>query len=214
MSGIAVFFGYLLGALPMGYIFLKLFKRQDITRIGSGRTGGTNAMRAGGFWVGALTAVCDLLKGYLSVWLARWLAPGLTWVHVLAGAAAVIGHNWSIWLYWWAKKLSAGAGTGPNIGAAMAFWPGALLLGLPIVLVFVLVIGYASLASISVAIALVIAFYVRTVALDAPWEFIFYSVITTIVVVWALRPNLERLVLGTERRVGLFAAKAHKKSAV
>ena len=48
---------YLIGSLPMGYLVIKLFKRQDITQFGSGRTGGTNAMRAGGVWMGLITGV-------------------------------------------------------------------------------------------------------------------------------------------------------------
>ncbi len=83
----------------MGYLVIKLFKRQDITQVGSGSTGGTNAMRAGGIWMGLITGLCDLLKGFLAIWIARTWMPGSIWIQVLAGAAAVFGHNWSIWLY-------------------------------------------------------------------------------------------------------------------
>lgn len=204
MDFLATLVAYLIGSMPMGYIFVKIFKRQDITKIGSGRTGGTNAMRAGGVWVGVLTAVFDILKGFLSVSIAGWLVPASVWIQVLAGVAAVVGHNWSIWIYFLTKRFSAGAGTGPNVGAAMVFWPGVLLVGIPIILIFVFVVGYASVASIATAIALVIVFAVRAVILGDPWQYIVFSSLTAIMVIIALLPNLQRLKQGTERRVGIF----------
>lgn len=202
---------YLLGALPMGYIFLWLLKRQNITLIGSGRTGGTNAMRAGGVWIGALTAVFDLLKGYGGVMIARWLMPESLWASVLAGLLVVLGHNWSIWLYLFSKKFSAGAGTGPNIGAAMAFWIWIGAIVIPDVLFFVFVVGYASLASLSTALLVVLVFTIRAIY-GAPWEYIVYGVMTSALVAWALRPNIRRLLDGTERKVGFFKDKRLRKS--
>ena len=204
--------GYLLGAIPMGFVTIKLFKRQDITQIGSGRTGGTNAMRAGGVWMGVLTGLLDLLKGYLAVQIARWVMPTgswslAIWVHALAGVAAVFGHNWSIWLYLLTKKISAGAGTGPNVGAAIAFWPPIILVAVPMVIFFVFVVGYASVASLAVALTLVLAFVLRAALIGQPWQYIVYSAITAIAVTWALRVNIQRLAHGQERRVGLFARK-------
>ncbi|MFM8320609.1 MAG: glycerol-3-phosphate acyltransferase [Chloroflexota bacterium] len=207
LSGALILVGYLLGSLPMGYIFLKLLKHQDITRVGSGRTGGTNAMRAGGVWMGVLTGLADFGKGFLAVSLARLLTPDLIWVQVLCGFAAVAGHNWSLWLYLWTRKLSAGAGTGPNVGAAMAFWTPVALIVIPIVIIFVFIVGYASLASIAAALAIVAVFFVRASTAGAPWEYGIYGILTMLLVIWALRPNIKRLVEGTERRVGIFAKK-------
>lgn len=198
---------YLTGALPMGYFFLWLFKNKDITQMGSGRTGGTNAMRAGGPWMGLLTSTFDLIKGYGGVMIARWLMPDSIWASVLAGFVTVLGHNWSIWLYLFSKKLSAGAGTGPNIGAAMAFWPWIGAITIPVVLFFVMIIGYASLASLSTALVVVITFAIRAIFAGQPWEYIVYGLMTSVLVTWALRPNIQRLVTGTERRVGILVKK-------
>jgi len=207
---LSVLIGYLLGALPMGYILIKVFKRQDITLVGSGRTGGTNAMRAGGVGFGILTAVFDILKGYMAVWIAQRLTPGLLWAHVIAGVASVFGHNWSLWLYWWKRRFTAGAGTGPNVGAAMAFWPGIGLWAIPTILFCVFVIGYASVASLATGLVIAGAFLVRYLELGTPWEYIIYGVITLAGVIWALRPNIQRLIAGTERRVGIFAKKTRQ----
>jgi glycerol-3-phosphate acyltransferase PlsY len=199
--------GYALGAIPMGYVTIKLFRKQDITQIGSGRTGGTNAMRAGGVWVGVLTGLLDLLKGFLAVRIAQLAMPDAIWVHVFAGVASVLGHNWSLWLFLLSGKLSAGAGTGPNVGAAMAFWPPTFLVTVPLVLFMVFIVGYASLASLSTGLVLVVIFALRAAFFDQPWELIVFSLITASAVAWALRPNIQRLFKGQERRVGVFARK-------
>lgn len=191
----------------MGFIVIKLFRRQDITQIGSGRTGGTNAMRAGGLWLGALTGFLDFLKGFAAIWIARMWLPDLIWPQVIAGAAAVFGHNWSIWLFLLTKRLNAGAGTGPNVGAAMAIWPPLALVVIPVILFFVFVVGYASLASIAAAFVIVVVLVYRAIYIGTPWQYVVYGFLTMLIVLHALRPNIKRLVEGTERRVGLFAKK-------
>jgi len=203
---LTIIVGYALGALPNGYFLLRLIKGEDITKIGSGRTGGTNAMRAGGFGLGLATALLDILKGYLAVALARWIAPDLVWAHALAGVASVFGHNWSLWLYLLTGKISAGAGAGPNTGAALAFWPPMILLVVPLGLILVMVVGYASVATFSIAVIHVIVFVILYFQ-GGPAEPIVYSLMTTVLVAWALRPNFVRLMKGTERRVGIFAKK-------
>jgi acyl phosphate:glycerol-3-phosphate acyltransferase len=208
LSVLVTVVGYLIGSIPNGYLVIKLFKRQDITKIGSGRTGGTNAMRAGGVWMGFLTAVLDILKGYISVLIARLLLPASVWPQVMAGIAAVFGHNWSIWLHLLTGRLNAGAGTGPNLGAAMFFWHPVALIVIPVVLFCVFVIGYASVASMAAAVAIVIIVAWRTSSAGLPWQFIIYGIATLAMVVWALRPNIRRLVEGTERRVGIFAPRS------
>ncbi len=207
LSVFAVLVGYGLGAVPSGYLVLKLFKK-DITKIGSGRTGGTNALRAGGLSAGLMTSVLDLAKGFLAVWAARLLSGGNVWTEVFAGAASVFGHNWSIWLYLLAGKISAGAGTGPNIGAATAFWWPVLPIMAPVVAFFVLVVGYGSVASLVAALGLPVIFLFRFLLAGEPWAYILYGVITTVFVTWALRPNIARLLNGTERRVGILAKKS------
>src|SRR5674476_382008 len=93
-----VLLGYLLGSIPTGLIIVKLKTGKDIRQVESGRTGGTNAMRAAGFWAGLLTAFLDILKGLLAVWLAQRFSPDNQWVHALAPIAAILGHNYSLYL--------------------------------------------------------------------------------------------------------------------
>lgn len=91
-----VFAGYLIGSIPFGMLIVKSKTGKDIRQVESGRTGGTNAVRAAGFWAGLLTAILDISKGAAAVWLAQVIVPTNNWIHVLAPLAAIIGHNYSI----------------------------------------------------------------------------------------------------------------------
>lgn len=196
----AVLAGYVLGSLPIGYVLVYLYKGVDLREQGSGRTGGTNAGRAGGLGIGLMTALGDLAKGAGAVWIARALTSdqsALPWVEALSATAAVVGHNWSIFLGW-----KGGAGTGPNLGAALALWP---LLGLaliPVVPLVILVTGYASVASITIAVAIPFGLAVRAAVLGGSWVHPLYGVLTATAVAVALLPNFRRLIEGTERMVG------------
>ena len=105
--------GYLFGSIPFGFIVIGVLRERDITEEGSGRTGGTNAFRAGGFGAGALTVIGDLLKGLAGVTLARLVFAGNLWAEVFAGWGVILGHNASIYL-----AFRGGAGTAPNMGVA------------------------------------------------------------------------------------------------
>src|SRR5512137_1774022 len=88
--------GYVMGSIPSGMLIVRLTTGRDIRRVGSGRTGGTNAMRAGGSLVGLLTGVADVLKSFLAVHICSWAMPGYFWLEILVGLAAVLGHNYSL----------------------------------------------------------------------------------------------------------------------
>lgn len=88
-----VILGYVLGSIPFGLLIVKLKTGKDLREIESGRTGGTNTVRAAGFGAGLLTAILDILKGAVAAWAAQILAPGNPLVHVLAPVASILGHN-------------------------------------------------------------------------------------------------------------------------
>ncbi len=119
-AGLTIFViicAYLLGSIPSGVLIVKLSTGKDVRQIESGRTGGTNAMRAAGAWAGLATAVLDAVKGAVPVWLARWLVPGALWLEVVAPLLAIIGHNYSIFLIERTEngkvRLGGGAGGAP-----------------------------------------------------------------------------------------------------
>src|SRR5690606_15067516 len=157
---LAALLGYIFGAIPFGWIFVRLTKGLDLRMVQSGRTGGTNAMRAAGPIVGGLTAVGDVLKGAAAIWLARaifdWASEDLLpWIEVVVGAATILGHNWSIFLGW-----RGGAGTGPNVGWAGAVWWPIVPIAAVVVAGLLLWTGMASVASLAMGLVIVVAFAV------------------------------------------------------
>ena len=101
---------YLIGSIPMGYLMVKVFTGKDVREVGSGRTGGTNVMRAAGLAAGIATAAFDFFKTAVSIWIAQAILPE-AWRPigmVAAGLCSILGHNYSIFL-----KFKGGAGGAP-----------------------------------------------------------------------------------------------------
>ncbi len=193
LAGIA---GYLIGSIPTGYLVVAALTGADLRKVGSGRTGGTNAMRAGGVRAFALTGIGDMFKGIAAVLVARWIAGDWAAAQALAGFAAVCGHNWSLYL-----GFKGGAGTGPNVGVCIAFWPLSALWLVPLVPVGVFVVGYASVTSLVIAALIPITLALHVRAGLGSWYYVACGVANAITVAWALRPNIKRLLAGTEPRV-------------
>jgi glycerol-3-phosphate acyltransferase PlsY len=211
ISFLILVFSYLLGSVPTGLIIVRLTTGQDIRKVASGRTGGTNAMRAAGIWAGLATALLDILKAFVCVYLARFVLPGSVWTEVLAPVMAVIGHNYSIFLAERDKdgrlRLRGGAGGAPTVGGAAGLWFPILLFITPIGLGIFYFIGYASLATMSVPIITTLVFAYQAYRGALPWEWTIYGLLTGILLAWALRPNFRRLMEGNERLVGYRARK-------
>jgi glycerol-3-phosphate acyltransferase PlsY len=208
MSLISLVAGYLLGSLPIGPFLVRVSTGKDLRREHSGRTGGTNAARVAGTWAGAATMFGDGLKAAGAVWLARALTGGQPWVEVAAGIAAVLGHDYSLFLIERREgklHLRGGAGGAPTIGAAIGLWAPSALVTIPTGVGVLLLLGYASVATISGAVAATVVFLVRALLGVGPWPHVAFGPVAVIVLLWALRPNLVRLRQGTERLVGLRA---------
>jgi glycerol-3-phosphate acyltransferase PlsY len=201
---------YLLGSIPFGLLIVKLSTGKDLRKVESGRTGGTNAARAAGFIAGAMTTIMDFIKGLAAVWMVHYLFPNdiswKIWIEVLAPVAAILGHNYSIFLAERNEKgrlrLRGGAGGATAVGGAAGLWLPSALIIIPIALVFLLVVGYASLATLSVPALAMIIFAYRAWIGASPWEYIVYGILAEILLIIALRPNIIRLIHGTERLVG------------
>ncbi len=197
---------YLFGSIPFGLFIVKALTGKDIRTVESGRTGGTNVMRAAGFGAGLLTAILDVLKAATTVWLAKWLTPDL-WIHVLAPIAAVLGHNHSIFLIERGPegrlRLRGGAGGAAAFGGTLGLWPPSVLIMLPVGFAVWYGIGFASVTTLSIGLMTMIIFAVRAAFGLAPWEYVLYGLLAEILMAWALRPNIRRLFKGNERRHGL-----------
>ena len=217
LADIGIFIGaYILGAIPFGLIVVKLMTGKDIRAVESGRTGGTNAMRAAGLGAGILTAALDIIKGASGVWLARALG-GSVWMEALAPIGIILGHNYSIFLIErngdGRLHLRGGAGGAPSVGGAFGLWPWSLLIILPVGFLVFFGIGYASVTTMSVAFVAIIIFTVRAALGLSPWQYVLYGVLAEILLMIALRPNIKRLLAGTERLHGWRARKRKRQQA-
>ena len=217
--------GYILGAFPTGFFAGKLWG-VDVRKHGSGRTGGTNVLRSAGWGAFAITFIGDVFKGALSVWLSRWLFPENVEAPIFAVLGALVGHNWSVWiailskpdprvtfapppLGWFqrvAQQGCGGAGVAPTVGAVFALFPPiVLIMALPILLILIIT-RYASVASLSIAIAspLVMLYFVLNgqAQWQAPWSYLFLNLVGSIVLVIVHIPNIQRLRAGTEKKFG------------
>jgi len=200
-----VVIGNILGSIPFGLLIVKLKTGKDIRNVESGRTGGTNAVRAAGFGAGLLTAILDVLKGAVAVWIAQALSPENHLIHVLAPIAAIIGHNHSLFLIErdekGALRFRGGAGGAPALGGAMGLW----LPMFPIVfaagaLVW-FTLGIASVTTMAIGLVVIVVFTIRALNGDQSPVDILYGVVTEILLIWALRPNIKKLLSGKERVV-------------
>lgn len=191
-----ILIGYLLGSIPFGYIVGRL-QGVDVTRYGSGRTGGTNVLRTVGKKGAVVSIGLDLAKGAAAVLLGRWLV-GTELAVALAGFAAVMGHNHSVFI-----GFRGGAGTGTSMGAYffMAPWP-SLVVGLSSAFIGFAVVRYASVTSLLIVFLMSPALLIGVLFFHQPVEHLAFAVAVGILVLWSHRPNIKRLLQGTERRVG------------
>jgi glycerol-3-phosphate acyltransferase PlsY len=195
--------GYLLGSLPSGYLAGQWLAGLDIRQEGSGSTGATNVLRVLGKGPALAVFAVDVGKGALAVLLARWVLQPLgfddtsDWWVVATGLAALAGHIWPVWLGWKGGKAVA-TGLGMLLGLT---WP----VGLACFGIFLTVLSVSRIVSLSSVVAalslpLLMLGWFGTGGLRP--AYLALAVLTTVVVVWRHRSNLQRLLAGTEPRLG------------
>src|SRR6266567_1544407 len=197
-----VILAYLLGSVPVGYLLVRIFRKQDIRTFGSGNIGATNVLRSGGKGLGAATFLLDVVKGagavLLGAWLAAPLLPGLPQrdVEALAALFAVVGHMFPVWL-----KFRGGKGVATGFGVFLVAAPLAALASITLFALVFALTRYVSLASILGAASFPI-FAWLTVSGPKPPFFIAVQFIVASLIIVKHHPNIRRLLAGTEHRFG------------
>jgi glycerol-3-phosphate acyltransferase PlsY len=197
--------GYLLGSLPSGWLAGRLLAGIDIREQGSGSTGATNVLRVLGKGPALAVLALDVLKGTAAVLLTRGVLGGAGWEGtsldgwvVGAGLAALAGHIWPVWLGWRGGKAVA-TGLGMLLGLA---WP----VGLACLGLFLTVLSVSRIVSLSSMVAAV-----GLPLLMLGWfpghggfrpAYLALALLTAVLVLWRHRANLQRLLEGTEPRLG------------
>ncbi len=192
---------YLLGSIPWGYFFLQWFRGVDIREYGSGKTGMTNVLRTGGGRVAAAVLLLDLSKGILVVFLAREVL-GATSGEVTAGLLALAGHNWPVFL-----KFRGGRGIATGLGVLSVMAPIPALIGTMVFLPIILISRYLSLGSIIGVVTASTSLLALALLGMYSTTYTWYAVIGGALIIWQHRDNIQRLLQGTERRLGAPAAR-------
>lgn len=195
---VAAVVGYLLGAIPFGLIVGRLTKGIDLREYGSHRTGATNALRTLGARAAALVFVLDVAKGVAAVLVARALGgDDAGWAAAVAGVAAIVGHNWSVFI-----GFTGGRGVATSAGALGAVTPWTLLIVAPVVAFVIWRWRYVSLGSIAGALLAPIATALLVALGRADVPAFAYALVSGVLVTVAHSDNIGRLRAGTERRIG------------
>ncbi len=187
--------------------------RKISASIGSGKIGATNVLRTAGRKAAAMVVIGDVMKGVLTVVFAGLIfgndllvvgnfGLGTLVAQVVAGLAAVAGHNWSIFL-----KFKGGRGVATFFGGLVALCPPAALIGGEVLFVSAGITRYASFGSILGVVASYIILVPLTIIYKFPLEYLVYALIGGLVIIVMHRDNINRLVAGTERKIGQKAEK-------
>ncbi|HWG19528.1 MAG TPA: glycerol-3-phosphate 1-O-acyltransferase PlsY [Terracidiphilus sp.] len=197
-----IVFAYLLGSIPVGYLLVRVFRKQDIRTVGSGNIGATNVLRSGGKGLGAATFVLDVVKGSGAVLLGAYLAAPLLPqmaqrnVEALAAICAVLGHMFPVWL-----RFRGGKGVATGFGVFLVASPLAALAAITVFAIVFALSRYVSLASILGAASFpVFAWF--TVRGPRPAFFVAVQIAVALLIIVKHHPNIRRLLAGTEHRFG------------
>ena len=197
MNVLAMVLAYLLGAIPFGFLIVRLAQGRDIREMGSGNIGATNVLRSGKKWQGVLTLLLDGGKGYLAVKVAGWLLGPDAWAWMtLAALLAVFGHIYTVFL-----RFKGGKGVATGAGAYLALTPLGTATTLVLFALVVLTTRYVSLGSM------------LATGLFPLWAYLWGEGAGHMVVIWGAIPgalliisrhgdNIRRLLKGEERKIG------------
>lgn len=192
---LTILVSYLLGSIPFGVIFAKLFKGIDLMNFGSGNIGTSNAFRALGPVGGSLVFLCDTCKGFLPIFILTHIAadtPNIAIIGIAAGLFTIAGHNWSIFLH-----FKGGKGVATSFGVFLGIHPLSALLSFAIWGIVTFTTRISSIGSMSGATALPIFMLI----FKQPIPYVIFSFVAFALVIFLHRANIKRILNGTELKM-------------
>lgn len=183
---------YLAGSIPFGLIIGKVFYNVDVRTRGSGNFGTTNVFRVLGKKAGIIVLVCDMLKGFVPALLAVWLFD--PWATIFIAAAPEVGHMFSIFL-----RGSGGKGVATGGGILLALAPAIFLIATLAWVAVFLTTRYVSVASLTAAVIVPLLAFI----MNEPTPYKIAALLVAVIVFWAHRGNITRLLNHTENRANL-----------
>lgn len=185
--------GYALGSIPFGLLLTRLAGGGDIRSIGSGNIGATNVLRTGRKWLAALTLLLDAAKGAAAVLIGEAIIPGGA---LLGATGAFFGHLYPVWL-----RFRGGKGVATLLGIVFAMhWPCGLIFA-GVWIGALLLFRYSSVAGMMAAVSAPVA-----AAIWGEFSMVLLFIAFAMLVLWKHRANIERLLAGTEPKVGQSAS--------
>ena len=189
-SAACLLLGYLFGSIPFGLLLTRAAGLGDIRRIGSGNIGATNVLRTGNKGLAAATLLLDALKGAAAVLIVAWFVghEAVLW----AGAGAVIGHNFPVWL-----RFKGGKGVATSYGVLLAAaWPVGIAAGA----VWLIVAGVTRRSSLAALVSFALAPVIAALLADP--TIVKLALVIAVLVFVRHHANIRRLLAGTEPRIG------------
>ncbi len=184
------------GSAQWGLVVVRLLRGVDVRDYGSGKTGVTNVLRAAGWPAAAGVLIADAGKGVLPVVAARLLSDD-PWLHASVAFGVIVGHILPLF-----SGFRGGRGIATGVGTASALDPWMALVGLGVFLPVVGISRYVSLGSVLSVAAVVIAFAVTIATGVHPTPYLWYAIGGGVTIIWMHRENIQRIVQGTERKLG------------
>ena len=199
----AVVIAYLLGSINFAVIFANAFLKKDVRELGSGNAGTTNVMRTAGFLPGALTFICDALKGFAACFIGKMLfihafPDTIPWIYVayMCGVACMLGHVFPIFF-----RFKGGKGVATSVGIFAVCCPIAIILGLTVfalMTLFTRIVSLSSLVATVTVISLSIVFYNSDANIVLPAVL---SISMGAIVFLKHKDNIKRLIKGEEKKI-------------
>ena len=199
----AVIIAYLLGSINFAVIFANIFLKKDVRELGSGNAGTTNVMRTAGFLPGALTFICDVIKGFVACFIGKMLfihafPDTIPWIYVayMCGVACMLGHVFPIFF-----RFKGGKGVATSVGIFAVCCPIAIVIGLTVFALMTLITRIVSLSSLVATVTVIslsLVFYDSEANIIIP---ALLSITMGVTVFLKHKDNIKRLVKGEEKKI-------------
>jgi len=188
---ILVFVSYLMGSIPFGYIFTKIFLNKDIRKIGSGNIGATNVLRTGNKSIGYLTLTFDILKAVIPVLFVKFNYPDF--IHISA-LSVFVGHVFPIWM-----KFKGGKGVASYVGILFCI---SFNLGIVFVISWLIIFFISKYSSLgSILSSLIIPIFIF---FNSSYQIEYFFIIMFVLILYTHRENVKRLINKEESKTKIY----------
>ena len=184
-----IYFSYLLGSIPSGVIFTRLFSLGELNKIGSGNTGATNVLRTGNYWATGLTLIIDFFKAYIAISICSIINADLI---ILSATIILLGHIFPVWI----ENLKGGKGYASFLGILFA---SNIILTFIICIIWLIIFLKTRISSVSTLISANLSIFYSLFFLDLETSLILLTL--NLILIFSHQENIKRLIKGTENKI-------------